>query len=96
MKVRIDIVSLYVGDTAASLMRASILDASGAVVATADASDATAELDNVAAGSYTAQAQRIAADGSTLGDLLSYPFSAIAGSAAVTHYGAGINVAISE
>lgn len=94
MQVRIDIISLYVGNEIAATLRASLLDASGATVASVDATGASAELDNINPGSYTAQAQCLDGTGAPMGNALTYEFAAVDDGVDRTFYGSEINVAV--
>lgn len=94
MKIRIEVVSLYEGVIAATAVRATVLDSNGAVVVTTDATSASVELDGVAEGSYTAQAQLLDGTSKPFGALMSVPFSAQAGQVNQTVFGEGINAVV--
>jgi uncharacterized protein YoxC len=69
------VATLPLGVTAGQL-RVTLSDASGATPdVTQDVDGDTAEFDGVADGSYIAKAQRLAADGSTLGDAVQQTFT---------------------
>lgn len=94
MKVVVDIASLYVGNAAATTLRATLTDAAGAVVGTTDVSGVSAQFDNVETGTYTAVAQRLDGASAVLGDELTYDFLAVTNDSDQSFYGAGINVTV--
>lgn len=96
MKVRIDILSLCMGDVAASAMRASLLDSGGNTVVTVNVAEASAQFDDVAPGAYTAHVVRQSDAGTDVDDPLNYPFVIVQDAASQTHYGDSINVTVMQ